>query len=43
MTEEKVQKDTENIKEMENPLTILKGILSEVWYVNRSLLLPVNY
>ncbi|XP_026509734.1 ubiquitin carboxyl-terminal hydrolase 40 isoform X6 [Terrapene carolina triunguis] len=29
MTEEKVQKDTENIKEMENPLTILKGILSE--------------
>ncbi|XP_032627113.1 ubiquitin carboxyl-terminal hydrolase 40 isoform X3 [Chelonoidis abingdonii] len=29
MTEEKVQKDTENIKEMENPLTILKGIISE--------------
>ncbi|XP_053900042.1 ubiquitin carboxyl-terminal hydrolase 40 isoform X4 [Malaclemys terrapin pileata] len=29
MTNEKVQKDTENIKEMENPLTILKGILSE--------------
>ncbi|XP_073162958.1 ubiquitin carboxyl-terminal hydrolase 40 isoform X4 [Lepidochelys kempii] len=29
MTEEKVQKDTENSKEMENPLTILKGILSE--------------
>uniref|UniRef100_A0A452IHL8 Ubiquitin carboxyl-terminal hydrolase 40 n=1 Tax=Gopherus agassizii TaxID=38772 RepID=A0A452IHL8_9SAUR len=29
MTEEKMQKDTENIKEMENPLTILKGIISE--------------
>ncbi|XP_067404718.1 ubiquitin carboxyl-terminal hydrolase 40 isoform X2 [Emydura macquarii macquarii] len=29
MTDEKFQKDTENIKEIENPLTILKGILSE--------------
>ncbi|XP_074856726.1 ubiquitin carboxyl-terminal hydrolase 40 isoform X2 [Carettochelys insculpta] len=28
-TEEKVQKDTENVRGMENPLTILKEILSE--------------
>lgn len=31
--EDKALRDTENAKEMENPLAVLKGILSEVWYV----------
>lgn len=38
LIEDKALRDTENTKEMENPLAVLKGILSEVWYV-KSLLL----
>lgn len=31
--EDKALRDTENAEEIENPLAVLKGILSEVWYV----------
>lgn len=38
LTEDKPSRENENAKETENPLAVLKGILSEVWYVKSSLL-----
>lgn len=38
LIEEKALRDAENAKETGNPLAVLKGILSEVWYVRSSLL-----
>lgn len=33
LIEDTALRDNENAKEVENPLAVLKGILSEVWYV----------
>lgn len=38
LIEDKPSRENENAKETENPLAVLKGILSEVWYVKSSLL-----
>lgn len=38
LIEDQPSRDNENTKETENPLAVLKGILSEVWYVKSSLL-----
>lgn len=39
LIEDKALRENENAKEAENPLAVLKGILSEVWYVKSLLLL----
>ena len=38
LIEDKTLRDAGNAKEIENPLAVLKGILTEVWYVRHLLL-----